>query len=183
MKTQLTPEIKFCVRYLKEQGVTARDFTNICLALSPKDADFVLVKMEKDTFFTELAEKMRPLWPAGGRRINNREYPWRDSVENIAKRLETLWKDRLNGKEFTIEECLTVARRYLAGFENSTKFMKGIKYFIWNQKELVQSDGRIKYVTESIFADMLEGKKEEDAIMNEWQDVLNSENIGEGELV
>ena len=183
MKTQLTPEIKYCVRYLKEQGVTEKDFVNISLALSPKDTDFVLVRMEKDDFFNELAEKMRELWPPGGRMIKGHEYPWRDSVSNISRRLETLWKERLSGKDYTIEECLIVVRRYLAQFEDNTKFMKSVKYFIWNQKELVQSNGRIKYVIESIFADMLEGKNEQDAVMNEWNDILNSENIGEGELV
>ena len=179
----LTPEIKFCVRYLKEQGVTAKDFIAIAKTLSPKDADFIFVKLEKDNFFTELAEKLRELWPPGGRYIGGREYPWRDSVDNIAKRLETLWKERFKGKNYTIEECLTVARRYLAQFENSTKYMMSVKFFIWKQKELVQSNGRIKYVMESIFADMLEGKKEEDAVMNEWNEIINSESVGEGELI
>ena len=179
----LTPEIKFCVRYLKEQGVTVKDIINITKSLSPRDPDFVLVKMKKDSFFTELAEKMRDLWPSGGRTIKGHEYPWRDSVDNIAKRLETLWKDRFKDKEFTIEECLMVARRYLSQFEHDTKYMMGIKFFIWKQKELVQSDGRIKYVTESKFADMLEGKADDDAVQNEWDEMLNSGNLGEGELI
>ena len=185
VKKQLTPEIKYCVRYLKERGFTEKDFTNICKALSSTDADFSLVKLQGNAFFDELAEKLRELWPAGSRRINGKEYEWRDSVSNLSRRLETLWKERFKGKEYTIDECLAVARRYLSQFEDNTKFMMSVKFFIWKQKELVQSNGRIKYVTESKFADMLEGKEAEDAIMNEWNDILNPENvnIGEGELV
>ena len=182
MKTP-TPEIKYCVRYLKERGITGEDFINISSTLSPTDADYSLVKLQGNAFFDELAEKLRELWPAGSRKINGKEYEWRDSVRNLSSRLETLWKDRLAGKEYTIEECLSVARRYLTQFEDNTKFMMSVKFFIWKQKELVQSNGRIKYVTESKFADMLEGKEAEDAIMNEWDDVISSVSVGEGELI
>ena len=182
MKTP-TPEIKYCVRYLKERGITEKDFTNISSTLSPTDSDYTLVKLQGNAFFDELAEKLRELWPAGSRKINGKEYEWRDSVRNLSSRLETLWKDRLRDKEYTIDECVSVARRYLSQFENDTRFMMSVKFFIWKQKELVQSNGRIKYVTESKFADMLEGKEAEDAIMNEWDDVINSVSVGEGELV
>ena len=183
IKKQLTPEIKYCVRYLKERGFTEQDFPNICKALSPTDADYSLVKLQGNAFFDELASKLRDLWPAGSRKIKGKEYEWRDSVSNLSRRLEALWKERFKGKDYSIEECLTVARRYLSQFENDTKFMMSVKFFIWKQKELVQSNGRIKYVTESKFADMLEGKEAEDAVMNEWNDILGSVNIGEGELI
>jgi hypothetical protein len=183
MKKQLTPEIKYCVRYLKERGFTEKDFANICKALSPTDADYSLVKLRGNAFFDELAEKLRNLWPSGGRVIKGKTYEWRDSPKNISARLEVLWRERLAGKTYTIEECLAVARRYLAQFEHDTKFMMSVQYFVWKQKELIQSNGKIKYVTESKFADMLEGKEAEDAIMNEWNEVLNSADIGEGELI
>ena len=179
----LTPEIKFCVRYLVERGVVSKDYDEISETLSPDDPDYALIKLQKDTFFTELAEKLRELWPAGSRTINGKEYEWRDSVGNLSKRLETLWKERFKNKTYSIEECLTVARRYLSRFENDTKFMLGVKFFIWKQKQLVQSNGRIKYITESKLADMLEGKAEEDAIQNEWDFLVNNTTIGEGELI
>ena len=179
-----TPEVRFCVRYLLEHGVDELNFSEVASSVSISDPEFELVEKPKSTnFYLELAEKLRKLWPSGSRQIGGKEYEWRDSAANLAKRLETLWKERLKSKNYSIEECLSVARRYLSQFENDTKYMMGVKFFIWKQKELVQSDGRIKYVVESKFADMLEGKADDDAVQNEWEEMLNSGNLGEGELI
>ena len=178
-----TPEVKFCVRYLLEHGITALDYDSVAASLSISDPAFELVKVQKKSFYGELADKLRELWPAGDKMIDGKGYAWRDSTKNIAKRLQNLWEDRLKGKTFTIEECLTVARRYLAQYENNTKYMKTLKKFIVNQKQILKTNGEIHYVFESKFADMLEGIEAEDAVQNEWNDIINSATIGEGEIV
>ena len=178
-KVNFSPEVKFCVRYLVNHGISAVEFSKVHLQLSNDDVDFNLVPVpgsQKD-FFTELAEKMRELWPAGEK---DGKWPWRDSVSNLSRRIQTLWKDRGFGEK-TIDECLTVARRYLAQFEDNAKYMQTLKYFILKQEEIVdKSTGRIKYINKSVFADMLES----DTVMNEWGDVFESSNTFEqGELI
>lgn len=178
-KENYSPEVKFCVRYLLNQGITAFNFGRVQLQLCSDDADFNLVPVpssQKD-FFTELAEKMRELWPAGEK---DGKYPWRDSVGNLSRRLQALWKDRGFGEK-TVEECLTVARRYLAQFEDNAKYMQTLKYFILKQDSIVDKNtGRIKYINKSVFADMLESN----AVFEEWGDVFESSNtIEQGELI
>lgn len=178
-KESYSPEVKFCVRYLLNQGINAFNFNKVKLQLNSDDADFDLVRVsisQKD-FFTELAERMRVLWPAGEK---DGKWPWRDSVGNLSRRLETLWKDR-DFKEKTIEECLMVARKYLAQFEDNAKYMQTLKYFILKQDKLVdKKTGRIRYINKSVFADMLESN----SVMEEWGDAFESSNMFEqGELI
>ena len=180
-----TSEIRFCVRYLLDKGINALNFNEVIAALPPVELDdkFELLKIPKKTnFFDDLATKLRELWPPGEK---DGKYPWRDSVSNLSKRLRMLWKERFPDfveKEDSVEQCLTVARRYLAQFEHDTKYMQTLKYFILKQKQLVEKDGRIKYISDSKFADMLEGKNALDAIENEWNFLVNDINLGEGEL-
>lgn len=176
-----TSEIKFCVRYLVEHGVSSREFSVLSgLALRAQtEPEFALVRLEKSDFFTELAEKLRDLWPSGEK---DGKFPWRDSVSNLSRRLQQLWKERFPDKTFTIDQCLIVARRYLAQYENNTKYMRTLKYFIMKQKDYGLKDGRKKIFNESIFADMLEGKAEEDAVLNSMDGVLGTMTFGEGEL-
>ena len=178
-KGNYSPEVKFCVKYLLNQGINSTNFVKVQLQLSSDDADFNLVPVpssQKD-FFTELAEKMRELWPAGEK---DGKYPWRDSVGNLSRRLQALWKDRGFGEK-TVEECLTVARRYLAQFEDNAKYMQTLKYFILKQDSIVDKNtGRIKYINKSVFADMLESN----SVLEEWGDVFESSNtIEQGELI
>lgn len=180
----ITPEMRFCAKYLLEHGVTAKNFSQVVLSLSSSDPRFEFVKVKKvvkdKTFFKDLAKKLRPMWPTGSK---DGKYEWRCSEKVLAERLEFLWSDRLKGKTFTVEECLMVARRYLSRYETDTKFMQTLKYFVFKQKDVIMSDGKIKHQVESKFADMLEGKADEDAVQNEWESLMSSSAFGEGELV
>lgn len=176
-----TPDVRFCVKYLLDHGINALNFDDAVSTISVSDPayELVQVKVEVKSFFDELAEKLRELWPPGDK---DGKYAWRDSVPNLSKRLKALWDDRLKGKEYTIDECLVAARKYLAQFEDNVKYMQTLKYFIMKQKSIVESNGRIKYINESKFADILEGNSEL-AVMDEWNDILNGSNIDEGELI
>lgn len=179
----VTPDVKFCVRYLLEHGINSLQFRQIVKELNDYDLRFELVPVNKATpksFYDELAEKLRELWPPGDK---DGKYAWRDSVPNLSRRLKILWDDRLKGKEFTIDQCLTCARRYLAQFESNTKYMQTLKYFILKQDSVVKNDGRITYTSKSKLADMLEGVADEDAVQNEWDFLVNQTSVGEGDLV
>lgn len=171
-------EVAFCASYLNAKGITPEEYA--ILAKCENEFPFEIVrKKESDSFFEELASKLRELWPPGEK---SGKWPWRDSQKNIVKRLQVLWRDR-NLSSYSIDDCLVAARRYLAQFEEDTKYMKILKKFILTQKDIMMSDASIKHVNESMLADLLEGKKELAQIDEEWESILTSESIGEGELI
>ena len=180
-KESYSPEVKFCVKYLLNQGINSTNFVKVQLQLSNNDADFNLVPVpgSQNDFFIELAEKLRELWPPGEK---DGKYAWRDSVSNLSRRLKALWDERFKDKQFTIDDCLIAARKYLAQFEDNVKYMQTLKYFIMKQKSFVEKDGRIRYINESKFADILEGNSEL-AAMDDWSDILNGSTADEGEVI
>ena len=174
-----TDEIKFCVKYLHDRGIVATNYEELSALVDDLNLEFDLVRIQRNRF-DELAEKLREMWPAGSK---DGMYEWRGNVPELSKRLKLMWEDRFPKKKVDIDECLTVARRYLSRYEENTRFMQTLKYFIIKRKEIVQKDGKVKYVYESKFADMLEGKNDEDAVQNEWDALLRDGSLGEGELI
>ena len=177
----MSPEIKFCARYLRDHGISALDYSKIILALSPNDPTYTLVKQSGSNFFEELAEKLRELWPPGEK---DGKYPWRDSVSNLSRRLRALWAERfptVKDGTYTIDECLTVARKYLAQFEDNAKYMMTLKYFIMKQDKIVNKNGHAIIINKSVFADMLESKS---VVDDEWNSIFESTSTSEqGELI
>ncbi len=111
---------------------------------SPKDNDF----------FVSVATGLRELWPPGEK---DGKYPWRDSIPNLVKRLEFIWKERDISRSYTVEDCLTAGKRYLTQFEHNTKYMQVLKYFIFKQKtSSVSQNGKVTYTYKSTLCDMLE---------------------------
>ena len=179
-------EIRFCVKYLKDRGILAKQYADICKTLKKgTKAEYKLVPIN-NSFYTELAENLRDLWPPGDKEIlvggEIRRYPWRDSVDNLAKRLESLWTSRFKGKEFTMEQCLTAARQYLNQFQDSVKYMQLLKYFILKQNDYTEPTGKVRYTYESKFADILESNATMDS-WNETLDNLTTTPLDEGDLV
>lgn len=135
--------------------------------------NYDIVPCERSTtFYDELAEKLIDLWPKGNK---EGKFPWRDSKKNISMRLHCLWQDR-KLPDYTIEQCTTVARNYLAQFADNNKYMKTLKYFISKRTEgHCSNTGRITYNYQSTFADMLESMpiSAEDAVdMTDLQDYI-----------
>lgn len=174
-------ECKFCARYLKDNGVSGDNFDELVALITELDPDYKLIKIEKEDFFKSLATKLRNLWPAGDK---EGKWAWRDSVTNLTRRLQLLWQQR-QLSNYSLEDCLTAARKYLAQFEQSTKYMMLLKYFILKQKSIVSPDGKMSYVTESVFADILEGKSELAAQMEDWTIGLDDTpvTLDEGDLI
>lgn len=156
------------------------DITRKAKLLYPDNPDFAAIYAKgflaglnshlgtDEDFYTKLATELRGLWPTGEK---DGKWPWKDSVANIAERLKTLWALR-ELKDYSIDTCLSIAMRYTSQYENNKKYMKVLKYFILKQKDIIEKDGKIKHVSESKFADMLEGKSEVDAALNEWESIL-----------
>lgn len=172
MAKKYSDEAIFCAKYLNERGFLSQEnLDEITGLFDDFDAEFKFVRIQTG-YFTQLAKALRELWPAGEK---DGKYPWRDSVSNLARRLETLWAAR-NMQEVPIETCLMVARRYLAQYENSTKYMQTLKYFILKQGKIVGDDGGVRYIQQSQFADMLESVTEEDSKQAEWESMFEQSN-------
>ena len=175
--TQFTNRDLFCARSLLDKGLLSQDeLPKLAEAAAGYTGKFEMVEI-KDDFFVELATQLRELWPAGDK---DGKYSWRDSVPNLVKRLKTLWKSR-NMKDYTLDECLEAARKYLVGFENNAKYMQTLKYFIFKQQKLVGHDGKVKYTYKSSLVDMLESNPVD---TSEWLDAFETSNTYDhGELI
>lgn len=181
MSTQLrlTPEIRFCIQYLRENNVSDGTTFEACMKkVKPDTTPFRLVPLRDDDFFTELASKMRELWPTGKK---DGKWDWRESVQNLASRLKWVWAKR-ELADYTIEDCLLVCRQYLSAYKDNTKYMKLLKYFIIRQKnaEYVGEDGQIHYAYESEFANMLENLTDEERKRAEDEALVESMAIDSG---
>ena len=152
-----TNEALFCVKYLHDRGFFPLDTTTVDSVLKNCHIqDYAFIKVEGDDFFETLAKKLRDMWPAGEK---EGKYPWRDSVSNISKRLRTVWTIR-HLENYSLDDCLRAARRYLSQYEDNVKYMQILK--------------------ESKFADMLESQ-EKLIVPDDWETTTTL--IEQGELV
>ena len=129
---------------------------------------------ESGDYYQKIASCLKGLWPSGEKKIVNRNgtvssYPWQESVNNLVKRLEFLWKDRgFKKMNYTVDDCAQAAKRYLADFEKNTTYMQTLKYFVFRQEKTVSpTDGKVTYTYKSSFADYLESNPKEDLLFNE----------------
>lgn len=160
-------QINFCVRYLRQNGVDAGLFATLNASLPDSGPSFRFVPDNDDSFFMELAEKMRELWPQGEKEVREKngsvkKYPWRGSVHELAKRLKFIWGE-LELKDYTVDECLTAARRYLSQFENSSvKYMRTLPYFIFRQEKNLKKTGFYSVSYKSPLAEYLTGEDKQE---------------------
>jgi len=112
-------------------------------------------KEKKNNYWEGVAKKLREIWPAGEK---DGKYPWRDTVSNIAKRLEFAWLTLVPERKFDENQILTVARKYVAQFQDDTKYMRILKYFILKQDRLIGPDGKIHIKNSSTLISMLESE-------------------------
>lgn len=148
-------ETLYCAKYLAQKGIGPKEFADVLDSVNLLKNNYVLV-LDQQSFYMELAKKLIELWPKGSK---NGSYSWRSTPEEIAKRLEILWKTTLKDKVYTVEDCLSAARRYLSQFENDTKYMKTLKYFIIKQNSYTDpKTGKIHYTSVSTLANLLADK-------------------------
>lgn len=157
-------KIKFCVRYLLNNGVDAERFTQISSTLSKfPEYTFTLTMDQDRAFFTKVATGLRELWPPGNK---EGKWPWRESVSVLADRLKFIWDKYGLEDEYTVDDCLEAGRKYLSRYEKAdTKYMQILKYFIFKQKDVgVTENGMIKKTYESTLVKLLQDKQKEEQL-------------------
>ena len=112
-------------------------------------------KKEKNGYWQNIAKHLREIWPAGEK---DGKYPWRDSISNIAKRLEFAWLTLVPDRKLDENQILIVARKYVSQFQDDTKYMRTLKYFILKQDKLIGPDGKIHVKNSSTLISMLESE-------------------------
>ena len=78
---------------------------------------------------TQLAEKLREIFPAGKK--PGYAYTWRDSISCIADRLKKFF---MKYGEYTDEQVIEATKAYVASFNGNYTYMQLLKYFIWKNK-------------------------------------------------
>ena len=156
-------------------GLRFKDLAGLCQYFSMKKQS-----TNSSMNFSALAEALRKLWPSGEK---DGKYPWRDTVPNLKERLRLIWDYNDLGDKYTVDDCLQAARRYLAQFQEDTKYMQTLKYFIFKQNKSVGRDGRITYTYKSALVDMLDGNAAV-GCKEEWADSLaDAASLNQGELI
>lgn len=150
------------------------------------DAIEEMNRMPSD-FFEQVAIGLKKLWPSGNKEIFNRDgsvssYAWQDSVANLVKRLEFVWKEWKFRDKYSVEDCLAAARRYLAQYEDNARYMQTLKYFVFRQIKLNHPNGKVAYNYKSSLADALESNPVDTSA--DFEALFNSSNtLDQGELI
>lgn len=148
-------ECLFCVKYLQEHGILSNNFDEIASLLNDIDADleFDLVRVNTD-YFHKLAVALRKIWPSGKK--PGTTVSWVESENSTAKRLEILWRTR-RLKKIPVDKVVQLASMYISDFNEDTKYMKTLKYFIYKHiKQGIDNKGKPYITCESNLADMIE---------------------------
>lgn len=87
------------------------------------------VNVSSEERCTQLAEKLREIFPAGKK--PGYAYTWRDSVSCIADRLKKFF---MKYGEYTDEQVIEATKAYVASFNGNYTYMQLLKYFIWKNK-------------------------------------------------
>jgi hypothetical protein len=86
-------------------------------------------EVASDERCTQLAEKLREIFPAGKK--PGYAYTWRDSPSCIADRLKKFF---MKYGDYPDDRIIQVTKDYVASFNGNYTYMQLLKYFIWKNK-------------------------------------------------
>ena len=113
----------------------------------------------------QLATKLKEIFPKGKKDGTN--YYWADGVALIVRRLKLFFKKY--GNDFTDEQIIQAAEKYVQGFNGNYQYMRLLKYFIF--KEKVGANGEVEGDSELI--SYIENAGQEEDLRNDWTSSLS----------
>ena len=113
----------------------------------------------------QLATKLKEIFPKGKKDGTN--YYWAEGVALIVRRLKLFFKKY--GNEFTDEQIVQAAEKYVQGFNGNYQYMRLLKYFIF--KEKVGANGEVEGDSELI--SYIENAGQEEDLRNDWTSSLS----------
>lgn len=115
--------------------------------------------VDDDTKITELATKLKELYPKGKKEGTNQF--WADGVSIIVKRLKIFYKKYGFYDNDTI---IKATEDYIKSFNGDYRFMKTLKYFLWSEK--VNKAGEVEPTSDLLT--YIENAGEIDELSNDW---------------
>lgn len=112
-----------------------------------------------DADILTLAEKLKEVFPAG-RKDGTSNY-WAEGKALIAKRLKTFFKKY--GTDYTDEQIINAARKYVESFNGNYQFMRTLKYFIFKDRDIA---GEREYTSDLL--NYLENAGNEEILKDDW---------------
>ena len=116
--------------------------------------------IDKDSEFTELATKLREIYPAG--RKDGTTYMWRGTTAEVAKKLKTLVVKY--GFVINKESVIKATKEYVNSFNGNYRYMQLLKYFIL--KSVKDADGNVDIKSELM--SIIENSGQLDAQKEDW---------------
>lgn len=107
-----------------------------------------------------LASQLKEIFPKGKKEGTN--YYWAEGVALIIRRLKLFFKKY--GNDFTDEQIIQAAKKYVEGFNGNYQYMRLLKYFIF--KEKVGAGGEVEGDSELI--SYIENAGQEDELSDNW---------------
>lgn len=125
------------------------------------DSDKIQEPQDK---LTKLATRLKEIFPKGKKDGTN--YYWADGVALIIRRLKLFFKKY--GNDFTEDQIIQAAEKYVQGFNGDYRYMRLLKYFIF--KEKVGANGEVEGDSELI--NYIENAGQEDELKDNWGSTL-----------
>lgn len=107
-----------------------------------------------------LAKQLKDIFPKGKKESTN--LYWAEGVVLIVRRLKLFFKKY--GNDYTEEEIITAAQKYVQSFNGNYQYMKTLKYFIFKEKLGVSRD----IEGESELLNYIENAGQEENLRNDW---------------
>lgn len=118
-------------------------------------------KSDKDILI--LAGKLKEVFPAG-KKDGTSNY-WAEGKALIAKRLKAFFKKY--GTDYTDEQIVNAARKYVESFNGNYQFMRVLKYFIFKDRDIA---GEREYTSDLL--NYIENAGQEDTLKDDWNTEL-----------
>lgn len=115
--------------------------------------------VDDDTKITELATKLKELYPKGKKEGTNQF--WADGVSIIVKRLKIFYKKY---GFYDNDIIIKATEDYIKSFNGDYRFMKTLKYFLWSEK--VNKAGEVEPTSDLLT--YIENADEVDELSNDW---------------
>ena len=119
--------------------------------------------VDDDTKITELATKLKEMYPKGKKEGTNQF--WADGISLIVKRLKIFYKKY---GFYDNDVIIKATEDYINSFNGDYRFMKTLKYFLWSEK--VNKAGEVEPTSDLLT--YIENANEVDELSDEWLNEL-----------
>lgn len=126
-------------------------------------ADSEVVVEALSTQIDELADKLREIYPGG--RIPGTAYYYKGNKSDIVRKLKSFIARY--GSKVTFEQIIDATKRYVDSFNGNYRYLKLLKYFIWQDE---RRDGET--LRNSILMDFIENKEQDNHNNSDWMTTM-----------